>query len=173
MSLSPHPILSPWTPLPLSQTTNLRTAGTMRLMISMATWSPPLTRPPMDLSSRTILPCWLTSWRTIITSTLTCAAICTRFLTYEFFSSSIFDLTLSSQIVRSLPPTQLKMALIQQATILSNQQLLIETKALCSTVHDVATKIYKSLSDNAQITKHQMVWFSGSSRPHSYPCRAR
>ncbi|KAJ7919965.1 hypothetical protein B0H13DRAFT_2319888 [Mycena leptocephala] len=50
----------------------------------------------------------------------------------------------------------LKMALIQQATILSNQQLLIETKALCSTVHDVATKIYKSLSDNAQITKHQM-----------------
>ncbi|KAJ7363897.1 hypothetical protein DFH08DRAFT_949532 [Mycena albidolilacea] len=66
------------------------------------------------------------------------------------------DLHSFLDIVHSLPPMQLRMALIQQATTLSNQQLLIETKALCSTIHEVATKIYKSLSDNAQITKHQM-----------------
>jgi hypothetical protein len=94
-------------------------------------------------------------------------------LAYDFLSSYILPLNLSSQIVRSLPPTQLKMALIQQATTLSNQQLLIETKALCSTIHDVATKIYKSLSDNAQITKHQMVWFYRSICSRSHSCRVR
>ncbi|KAJ6531351.1 hypothetical protein B0H19DRAFT_1191400 [Mycena capillaripes] len=50
----------------------------------------------------------------------------------------------------------LDLALIQQATALSNQQMLLDTQSLCSTIHEVVTKIYKSLSDNARITKEQM-----------------
>ncbi|KAF7350670.1 hypothetical protein MSAN_01627500 [Mycena sanguinolenta] len=66
------------------------------------------------------------------------------------------DLHSFLEVVQLLPPTQLKMALIQQATALSNQQLLIEQKMLCSKIEALATKIYKSLSDNLTITKDQM-----------------
>ncbi|KAF8144691.1 hypothetical protein K438DRAFT_2010409 [Mycena galopus ATCC 62051] len=66
------------------------------------------------------------------------------------------DLHSFLDVARALPPLQLKVALIQQATALSNQQTLLETQSLCSTIHEVATKIYKSLSDNARITKEQM-----------------
>jgi predicted RNA binding protein with dsRBD fold (UPF0201 family) len=58
---------------------------------------------------------------------------------------------------------QLKVALIQQATALSNQQVLLETKTICSTVHEVISKVYKSLSNNFKITKEQMVCHSAVS----------
>ncbi|KAJ6525774.1 hypothetical protein B0H19DRAFT_1198978, partial [Mycena capillaripes] len=59
------------------------------------------------------------------------------------------DLHSFLDVARSIPPVDLKLALIQQATALSNQQMLLDTQSLCSTIHE-------SLSDNARITKEQM-----------------
>ncbi|KAJ7113566.1 hypothetical protein C8R44DRAFT_930247 [Mycena epipterygia] len=67
------------------------------------------------------------------------------------------DLHSFLNVARSLPPLQLRVALVQQTTMLSNQQVLLETKNLCATVQELASKIYKSLSANAKITKEQMV----------------
>ncbi|KAJ7820409.1 hypothetical protein B0H14DRAFT_3472364 [Mycena olivaceomarginata] len=74
-------------------------------------------------------------------------------------------------VARSLPPLQLKMALIQQATALSNQQVLLETKSLCSTVHEVVSEVYKSLSDNLKITKEQMSEITAACKTHFFTGR--
>ncbi|KAF7349989.1 hypothetical protein MVEN_01300200 [Mycena venus] len=76
------------------------------------------------------------------------------------------DLHSFLDVARSLPPLQLKIALIQQATALSNQQVLLETKAICSTVHEVVSKVYKSLSDNLKITKEQMSEITAACKTH-------
>ncbi|KAF7349932.1 hypothetical protein MVEN_01294000 [Mycena venus] len=81
------------------------------------------------------------------------------------------DLHSFLDVARSLPPLQLKIALIQQATALSNQQVLLETKAICSTVHEVVSKVYKSLSDNLKITKEQMSEITAACKTHFFTGR--
>ncbi|KAJ7780684.1 hypothetical protein DFH07DRAFT_949911 [Mycena maculata] len=73
-------------------------------------------------------------------------------LTIEYRS----DLHSFLEVARGLPPKELKIVLIQQATTLANQQHLIETKAICSMINETVTKVSASLSVNARITKEQI-----------------
>ncbi|KAF8139363.1 hypothetical protein K438DRAFT_1946778 [Mycena galopus ATCC 62051] len=64
------------------------------------------------------------------------------------------DLHSFLEVAHSLPTLELKIAIIQQATTLQNQQMLINTQKALATMQESVATIYNSLSTNAHITKH-------------------
>ncbi|KAJ7758593.1 hypothetical protein B0H14DRAFT_3598049 [Mycena olivaceomarginata] len=58
-------------------------------------------------------------------------------------------------IARNLPPTQLKIHLIQHASMLQNHQLLIDIKTLCASTKDTTDTVLKSLSTSTQLGSAQ------------------
>ncbi|KAJ6609521.1 hypothetical protein B0H10DRAFT_2225847 [Mycena sp. CBHHK59/15] len=58
-------------------------------------------------------------------------------------------------IAQSLPCASVKVASIQQATMLQTHRVLQELKRMCTTTQDSITTIHKSLSDNVKVSKDQ------------------
>ncbi|KAJ7788538.1 hypothetical protein B0H14DRAFT_3576707 [Mycena olivaceomarginata] len=64
-------------------------------------------------------------------------------------------------IARNLPPTQLKIHLIQHASMLQNHQLLIDIKTLCASTKDTTDTVLKSLSTSRDSSCMQGPCYNG------------
>ncbi|KAJ7126469.1 hypothetical protein C8R43DRAFT_1029137 [Mycena crocata] len=67
-------------------------------------------------------------------------------------------------VASQLPPANLKVALIQQATMFQLTQLLTETKELCASTSEAAATIKKLITANAVVTKEQRAEITSATR---------